>query len=220
MEKMSILTQTQKLIFDQVSRSHFFRSNFYFTGGTALSEFYLKHRYSEDLDFFSEKKFDLDLVREEVEKWAKKLGFTFEAQFREVVYIFIFKFNDDSILKVDFGYYPHRRIEKGLIYKKLTIDSFIDLAVNKLSAVNQRSTVKDFVDLYFLLDKFTIWDLIEGVRVKFNMELEHWILGSDLAYVVEQFDTLPRMIKPLTLDELKKFYRQKAKELAMKRVEP
>ncbi|PIP31376.1 hypothetical protein COX24_03940 [bacterium (Candidatus Gribaldobacteria) CG23_combo_of_CG06-09_8_20_14_all_37_87_8] len=29
--------------------------SFYLTGGTALAEFYLKHRFSEDLDFFSEK---------------------------------------------------------------------------------------------------------------------------------------------------------------------
>ncbi|MEW5692252.1 MAG: nucleotidyl transferase AbiEii/AbiGii toxin family protein [Candidatus Hydrogenedentota bacterium] len=32
----------------------FFTQKFYLTGGTALSEFYLKHRISEDLDFFCE----------------------------------------------------------------------------------------------------------------------------------------------------------------------
>ena len=51
MEKMSILTPTQKQILDQIGKSQFITSNFYFTGGTVLSEFYLKHRFSEDLDF-------------------------------------------------------------------------------------------------------------------------------------------------------------------------
>ena len=32
--------------------------DFYLTGGTALAEFYLHHRYSEDLDFFSENEVD------------------------------------------------------------------------------------------------------------------------------------------------------------------
>ncbi|MDR1696214.1 MAG: nucleotidyl transferase AbiEii/AbiGii toxin family protein [Endomicrobium sp.] len=30
--------------------------SFYFSGGTALSEYYLRHRYSEDLDFFRKMK--------------------------------------------------------------------------------------------------------------------------------------------------------------------
>jgi len=35
---------------------------FYLTGGTALAAFYLHHRYSEDLDFFSETEFDISGV--------------------------------------------------------------------------------------------------------------------------------------------------------------
>jgi predicted nucleotidyltransferase component of viral defense system len=32
---------------------------FYLTGGTALAAYYLRHRLSEDLDFFAEKEFEL-----------------------------------------------------------------------------------------------------------------------------------------------------------------
>jgi hypothetical protein len=48
------------------------------------------------------------------------------------------------------------------------------------------------------------------------MELDHWILGSDLEYISEDFQTLPKMIRPLTLKELKTFFRKKATELGMK----
>lgn len=58
MEQMSILTPHQKQIVDQIEESQFIASNFYFTGGTVLSEVFLKHRFSEDLDFFSEKEVD------------------------------------------------------------------------------------------------------------------------------------------------------------------
>ncbi len=37
-------------------------NNFYLTGRTALAEFYLHHRYSEDLDFFSETEFEIQGV--------------------------------------------------------------------------------------------------------------------------------------------------------------
>lgn len=219
MEKMSILTSDQKRILDQINKSQFIRSNFYFTGGTVLSEFYLKHRFSEDLDFFSDKKFDFDLVLQEVNFWSKKLNFTFTRQSKEVVDIYILSFKDKNTLKLDFGYYPYPRVEKGIMYQEIIIDSLLDIAINKLASVNQRSSVKDFVDLYYLLDRFTIWDLIEGVKIKFRMELDHWILGSDLEYVAKDFQTLPKMIKPLTLEELKNFFRKKAKELGMNVIE-
>src|SRR3989344_1844687 len=99
MEKVSILTPEQKLIFDKISKSEYFRSNFYFTGGTALSQFYLKHRFSEDLDFFSEKKFENDQIESELGLWGKKIGFTYNFQFREVVYIYILKFKNNVNLK-------------------------------------------------------------------------------------------------------------------------
>ena len=44
----SILTPFQKDVLELVSKNPIFTKNFYLTGGTALSEFYLRHRESED----------------------------------------------------------------------------------------------------------------------------------------------------------------------------
>jgi len=107
--------------------------------------------------------------------------------------------------------------EQQIILAQVKKEPFFEIAVNKLLTVTQRSTVKDFVDLYFLLDKFTIWDLIGGVRIKFRMELEPYILASNFLKV-EDFDFLPKMILPLTLEELKIFFRQKAKEMGLQSV--
>lgn len=219
MGKIPLFDKEQQLIFDQIITEKKLREQFYFTGGTVLSSFYLQHRYSEDLDFFSENKFDENAILEMVRSWAKKYQFTFTNQLSEVVSMFYLTFKNTKILKVDFGYYPYKRVEKGKIINGIEVDSMLDIAINKLATVNQRSSVKDFVDLYYLLEKFTIWDLIQGVKVKFRMEIDYWILSSDMFDVVDKFDHMPRMIKPLTLEELKKFYRQKAKELGMKQVE-
>ena len=219
MGKIPLFNKEQQLIFNQIKTEEKLRKQFYFTGGTVLSSFYLQHRYSEDLDFFSENKFDEKEILSIVSSWAKKYQFTFKSQLTEVVYIFALTFKNKETLKLDFGYYPHKRVEKGKIVDGIEIDSLFDIAINKLATVNQRSSVKDFVDLYYLLDKFTVWDLIQGVKVKFRIEIDYWILASDLIFVVEKFDYLPRMIKPLTLEELKIFYRQKARELGMKQIE-
>lgn len=217
MGKIPFFTPEQKIIFDQISKNNYIASNFYFTGGTALSAFYLGHRFSEDLDFFSQKKFDNNYISSQIIAWSKKMGFTFRSQFKEVVYIFNITFNDKRILKLDFGYYPYKQLEKGVVFEGIIIDSLLDLAVNKLLSINQRADAKDFVDLYFLLGKFTIWDLIEGAKIKFNMETDPWLLSTDFLKI-EEFDILPKMIRPLSLTELKQFFREKAKELAKKSV--
>ena len=219
MGKIPLFNKEQQLIFDQIITEEKLKKQFYFTGGTVLSSFYLQHRYSEDLDFFSENKYDDKEILSIINLWAKKYKFTYKAQLNQVVYMFDLVFKNKKALKLDFGYYPYKRVEKGRFIDGIEIDSLFDIAINKLATVNQRSSVKDFVDLYYLLDTFTIWDLIQGVKIKFRMEIDHWILASDMMYVIEKFKFLPKMIKPLSLDNLKKFYRQKAKELGMKQVE-
>lgn len=218
MGEIQIFTKEQKIILDVVKQNDFLRSNFYFTGGTALSALYLFHRYSEDLDFFSQEKFDNQVLLTLMEEWGKKHGFSLKSRFIEVVYIFDLAFKSKANLKVDFSYYPYKRLEKGKVVDNLESDSLLDIAVNKILTVSSRTEVKDFVDLYFLLQKFHVWDLITGVRIKFHREIEPLLLGSDFLKV-EDFDFLPKMILPLTLKDLKTFFREKAKEVGVKSIE-
>lgn len=218
MGKVDYLTQKQSLIFKEVTNDEFFRSNFYFTGGTALSAFYLHHRESDDLDFFSEENFDSQIVIAKVNSWAKKYSFEFDLRQVENVNVFILEFSDKEETKVDFVTHPYKRIEKGKIVNNFTIDSLADIATNKLLTINQRTEVKDFVDLYFLLKTYTIWDLMEGLRIKFRIKTEPFLIASDFTKV-EEFDLLPKMLVPLEISELKKFFKQKATDLAKRATE-
>ena len=49
------LTPRQKQFLEVVLRAPYIIKTFYLSGGTALSSWYLHHRESYDLDFFSEK---------------------------------------------------------------------------------------------------------------------------------------------------------------------
>ena len=54
MVKKTILTKNQQLLLNEIGKNKAISEAFYLGGGTALAEFYLKHRLSEDLDFFTE----------------------------------------------------------------------------------------------------------------------------------------------------------------------
>ncbi|MDO8658258.1 MAG: nucleotidyl transferase AbiEii/AbiGii toxin family protein [Candidatus Levybacteria bacterium] len=213
-----IFTPLQKNIFEAVAKDAVLSKNFYFTGGTALSAFHLYHRESEDLDFFSENNFESNSVVPAIEKISSDLKVPFRFTENERVRIYEFVKNDKLLIKVDFNFYPYKRLEKGLFYKDFAIDSLLDIATNKLLTINQRTEVKDFVDLYFLLNSFTLWDLIYGVEKKFGMEMDLMLIGMDFMKV-ENFEFMPKMIKPLTLPELQSFFKEKTIELAKRVIE-
>lgn len=208
------LTSKQRIIFDEFRSSDYLKDNFYFTGGTALSAVYLKHRLSEDLDFFSAEQFDNLSILNLLTAWGKKHNFKFLLKEQEVVKIYLLEFADGEKLKVDFGYYPYKRVEAGQKIESVAVDSLFDIAINKLSTIMQRTEVKDFVDLYFLLQKFTIRDLMRGAEVKFRLKTDPFLVGIDFLKA-DGFETLPQMLKPFKLEELKKFYKVKAKQLGM-----
>ncbi len=183
-----------------------------------MSGFYLQHRYSEGLDFFSEKKFNNQTILGLIEEWSKKYHLTFQSEFHEVMYVFLIQFPCIPVLKVDFSFYPYKRVEESRLINGVLTDSLNDIAVNKLFTITQRTTIKNFVDLYFLLPKFGFWDLMYGVEAKFKMKLDPFVVLSDLLKV-EEFDTLPRIVKLLTLEDLKAFYREEAKKLGLQSVE-
>lgn len=212
MGEIQVLTKEQKIILDEISQSEYLRSHFYFTRGTALSAYYLHHRDSDDIDIFSQEKIDNEVILGLMQNWSTKNHFTFTSNFVEVVYRFNLTFSDTTSLKVDFACYPYKQIEKPTLINNFPTDSLVDIAVNKLFTISQRDDIKDFVDLYFLLQKFSFWDLREGVRMKFRRDIEPLLLATDFLKA-EDFDYLPRMIVPLSLDNLKVFFREEAKKL-------
>ena len=214
------LTTTQRQILDIVTAEPYFPKTFYLTGGTALSAFYYHHRESEDIDLFTQKPYDQEFVRtwmqETKKKYHWKLTYTqvFERQTYEIAW-------KNHVGKIEFVHYPHQLLAPSTIfYRDIPIDSKPDIATNKLLTITQRTAVKDFVDLYFLLQKdFSWWDLMHSIERKFGMEVEKVYLSS-LLVNVNAFDALPIMKKKLSLETLKKFFLAEAKKLAAPMLKP
>lgn len=213
MEKKTILNKQQNLILNAFSKSRELSSSFYFTGGTALAQYYLKHRESIDLDFFSFEKFDPQIIVKFINFSAEKLGLTSSYKFEDPTHIYFLKFKDGCQLKVDFAHYPFKQLEKMVKHDGVMVDSFFDISVNKFFTLSQRLEVKDYVDVYFVMQKYNFWQLRDGVKAKFNMETDLYLKATDFMQV-ENFEIMPKMIKSLTLEELKKFFVNQAKKLS------
>lgn len=76
---MRIFTNLQEEIIKQISQTAL-KDSFFLTGGTALSIFYLEHRYSEDLDFFTEIPGAVGSILPILEDIGKKINVSIQAR--------------------------------------------------------------------------------------------------------------------------------------------
>ena len=217
--EQTILSNDQLLVLDFIRRKSEVNRYFYLTGGTALAEFYLQHRYSDDIDFFTNEKDFPQLV---VESAAKEIGSIIGA--REIEYkklydrrIFFFKKDGDE-LKMEFTQYPFLHLQQPQNNNQLLVDSFEDIAANKLMALIDRIEPKDFVDLFFILQKTNLENILNLVKRKFDFKIDPLVLGSEFAKI-KGVTIMPKMIKPLSLEKLKTFYSDSAKQLKPQIVE-
>src|SRR3990167_10234163 len=202
MGQNTILNENQRIVLSKIRDDDFLRDTFYFTGGTALSEVYLQHRESIDLDFFTEHTYDAQNILSRLKRWAQDLDYSIETRYIEPTHIYFLKFQTGDTLKIDFVHYPYKQLSHPSFYDDtLKVDSKLDIATNKLLTITQRTEVKDFVDLFFLLQEYTFWDLKAAVERKFNVRIEPFVIATDLM-VVDEFEYMPRMIRPLTLNDL------------------
>ena len=214
-EKNEIITKEQKLFLDLVSKEPHLYKKFYFTGGTPLAAFYLKHRLSEDIDLFSEEEINIARIRIFIGKIQKKLKLK-KIDYRQFLGLHSFQlyFPNNEILKVDFNYYPFLRIEKGIKYGNLAVDSILDIAVNKVHTIAIKPRARDFIDIYFIIKekKYSFDNLLTQAKAKFDWHIDPLQLGSRL-FLAGKVKDYPRMIKNINHQEWRDFFINEAKKL-------
>ncbi len=191
---------------------------YYLTGGTALSEFYLRHRLSEDLDFFTTSDVNDKEIDKIIDKFIKQTNATeFEKRRISGLYIYQVKF-PDGILKIDFNSFPYEPVERGIKHKNLNIDSFYDIAINKTYTILSRFQTRDFIDLYFMLlkDEFSLEQLITRVEDKYGTKVDTFYLGSQFLKVIDLPRAYPKMLKPFNFEEMVEYFKNEAKRLGAK----
>lgn len=213
---MEILTQIQKDFISLFSKTAL-KEHFFFTGGTALSAFYLHHRISEDLDFFTEEEGQIPMALPILQEVTGRLKASFEVRRNFRTYMEISITRKEEILRCDFAMDSPYRLEKKVFNDALDIyiDNALDISCNKLSALFDRGDPKDFVDIYFINREIIAFEkLVERAKKK-HVGMDNYWLAISLARV-EDIVVLPKMVKPVTIDELKSFFSEKVKWLMEK----
>ncbi len=218
---MEILTPFQQQLLKAIGQSEI-AENFYLTGGTALAAFFLHHRLSEDLDFFSPDPNAVRLVKAPLEATAARLEATveFSRTFNTFVECFITSPAGERV-KLDFAQDTPFRLLPTTLEPQfgLQIDSALDIASNKLAALFGRAAAKDFVDVFYIhQEMLPFHDLLPHAREKHVGMDDYWLAIS--LRRVESIELLPRMIKPLDLPTLQAFFLTLADELMARVANP
>lgn len=128
---------------------------FYLTGGTALGRFYLNHRFSDDLDFFTNANVHYASL---IAQLNSRIKGHFEINLQQSVFADdftrFFITENDLFLKIelvnDVEYYAGKPVE----YKYGFIDTPLNILSNKLTAVVDRDEPKDIFDIIHLSDSY------------------------------------------------------------------
>ena len=217
----SILSKNQINLLKLLSNEKLISDSFYLSGGTALAEFYLQHRLSEDLDFFSEQEFDPIFISSTFKKIQNKAGIikvNYEQSFNRN--LFFLELKEDNI-KTEFTYFPFTRIESKKQFGNLFIDSLIDIAVNKLFTIYQKPRSRDLIDLYLILMQEKSWnvdDLIKKAQVKLDTYINPLQLSSQFIKC-EVLKDYPNMIQKIDEKKWQSFFMREAKRLAESKLE-
>lgn len=212
----TILTAEQLDFLELAQKEPQITKRFYLTGGTALSEFYLQHRLSYDIDLFTTEE---EVNQQLVETFLKKISVRMEiAEIKRSQFLGLFSyilvFKDGKKLKVDFNYYPFPRIQKGINYKNLEVDSIYDIATNKLHTIFMKPRSRDYLDLYFIMKRYNYFldKLILDAKAKFDWDIDRITLASQLIKT-ESASESEMMIVPFDKKDMDSFFLNLAKSL-------
>lgn len=203
MHEAILLPETKKLL--KALHPENLPEKSYLAGGTAVA-LYLGHRRSADLDFFTSVEF-VEL------QWQRalelKLGFKLLKRDRQTLIG-----NIDKVKISLFGYY-YPLIASTELYGAIPVASLPDLAAMKLEAIIGRGTRRDFIDIYFLAQKFTLENLFGFYQEKYgNLAERELMLKKSLVYFEDaDKEEMPNMLVPASWPEIKKWFIKKIKAL-------
>jgi predicted nucleotidyltransferase component of viral defense system len=186
---------------------------FYLTGGTCLSRYYYQHRLSEDLDFFFDgKNYPADNFNWEYKQIIQRIAeqFTVEINVEADTFKRIFAIKNGERLKIEFIYENFPTVGEVTWQDGFRIDNTLNVATNKITAIYDRKTSKDFFDLYYLLQKYELTLLSEKALLKM-MPLDYE--GTQLALAFQQLEGQVRMLKEVTEDDFNQFVYQLIQKL-------
>ena len=169
--------------------------DFFLVGGTSLA-LQLGHRNSIDIDLFSQN----DFTAEEIEELLKtKYTYTTTLARKNTVLAVV------SNIKTDFIKHAYPLILPPITEEGITFLSKQDIAAMKFHAIIQSGKrLKDFIDIYYLLQHFNMRQMIAFFTQKYSYS-NSMIAMKAVNYFNEIDENIdpPKLLVPITLKQIK-----------------
>ncbi len=183
------------------------QERFYLAGGTALAEFYLGHRLSFDLDFFTPEALLILPMSYQIEALGERTELSISVTRRFTSYAEFLIAHGDENLKVDlaqdspFRFDSPQQAEEGI-----WVNDPLDLKVDKLLAYYGRAEPRDAADLYIILQRDDVLHLMNLAAQKDPGFDLYWFAVSlnRAAEFPDQLERWPvKMVQPFAPAQLK-----------------
>ncbi|HAH56156.1 MAG TPA: hypothetical protein DCM02_12970 [Flavobacterium sp.] len=194
--KDSFIINPETFLLIQELQSLEILKEFYLVGGTALA-LKLGHRNSIDIDLFTQNEFDdVQLIDHILQKYKIQLVYNRKNTI-------ICSIND---IKTDFIRHNFPLINEPITEEGITYLSLEDISAMKLNAiVNSGKRLKDFIDIYFLLEQFSLNQMLVFYELKYQHS-NRMIALRAINFFEEIGSNLdpPILKNPLPLSKIKK----------------
>lgn len=191
---------------------------FYLTGGTALARFYFHHRESVDLDLFTNQPdADFDALNRAVLAILQALDLRIQSQVTTAAFLqYIVSDEIGVTLKVDVVRDVPVRFGDTRKISGIRLDSLENIGANKVLAVFGRTDAKDFIDLYWILQRTTLsFDYLYTLAKEKDLGLSELYLAYAL-HSAAKIKLFPRMLEPLPWDQILEFFETLARDLLLR----
>jgi predicted nucleotidyltransferase component of viral defense system len=160
---------------------------FVLVGGTALA-LQIGHRKSIDLDLFTVFDTDADALLQNLEK-----DYRVDPK-RKTIGSLI---TDIEGVKVDFIRFKYAFDHPFQVVDNIRMLSIEDIAPMKIDAIVGRGSKKDFYDLYFLLEKFTLSQMLDWYGIKYQHTTVFHVIKSLTWFEDAELQAAPDMLDKL-----------------------
>jgi hypothetical protein len=184
----SVDIQTLELIKELQAREYL--KEFFLVGGTALA-LHLNHRQSVDIDLFSNTAFDTNNLLEAIQQdFSYQISHTATNTLKGSIHN----------IKVDLIAHRYPYLNPPVTISGIQALSLPDITAMKLNAIvtsGQRS--KDFIDIYYLADYFTVENMLSFYKAKYSQEKDTFLLKSLIYFDEVDLSDWPVLIKDRSL---------------------
>ena len=190
-----VLPENQLQLLEALSFQPFI-PDFYLAGGTCLA-LQIGHRRSIDFDFFIPADFDTSVI---VNKLTLMGSYQRDSEGKNTINGTL------NGVRISFFGYRYDIIDDFKIFNKIRLAGLKDIAAMKLEAIAGRGSKKDFIDMFFLLKRYTLEEIFTFHTRKYGTGLsnQYHLLKSLVYFADAEAEATPVMINRLDWDDVKK----------------